>query len=387
MDNFENDKAEKQLQLPNVEDVSVRMGAVLDLCDVTRLPELFNEAGSDTLPVINLQGVIVGIVSEHDMANIIPDWSFKENSYLCDIKVRDIMIEEVWTETKDTNIKNLMEKINNEHKRVIPIVEENNLYTGYSVTRTSIITYFTNLIKPNTLGGLATPLGVYITDGKHQAGTGNLGLFLTGLSLGSIFILIEQVFKFGYAYFNINEVNIALMPLIFILQILLFIVLLRQTPLAKIHAAEHQTINAIEKGIPLNLDSVKAQPREHNRCGTNLMVLLLGIQFIILLFVTVINKFAPFLQFIFLFWAFIYVFSSWKKWGMWLQKYFTTVDAPDKFILSGIKAGEEILRKHKEDLDAQPATFSRKIWCMGIIQIITGFMVIQNIFEYILTLI
>ena len=387
MDNFENDKAVDKIQLPNVEEVSVKMGAVLDLCDVTRLPELFKEAESDTLPVINMQGIVTGIVSEHDMAGIIPDWSFKENGYLCDAKVEDIMVRNVWTETKDVNIKDLMEKINTEHKRVIPIVDENGLYTGYSVTRSSIISYFTNLIKPNTLGGLATPLGVYITDGKHQAGAGNFGLFLTGISLGSVFILIEQLFKLGYNLFNITEVEISVMPLIFIAQIILFILFLRFTPLAQIHAAEHQTINAIEKGIPLNLDAVKSQPREHKRCGTNIMVLLLGIQFVILLFASVIHKFDPFFQFIFLFWAFIYVFSNWKKWGMWLQKYFTTVSAPDKYILSGIKAGEEILKKHKEDLDPKPVAFSRKLWCMGIIQIITGFLLIQKVFDLILGLI
>jgi hypothetical protein len=72
---------------------------------------------------------------------------------------------------------------------------------------------------------------------------------------------------------------------------------------------------------------------------------------------------------------------------MWLQKYFTTVKAPDSYILNGIKVGEEILHKHKEDLEAKSASFFRKIWCMSIIQIISGFIFIQWLFGFLSKLI
>ena len=377
---FDNNENEPPGIYPSIDDISVEMPAVSEHCAVTRLPDLFHAVSSDTLPVIDVQGKIIGIVSEYDLARVVPDLSINEYSYQCDIKVHDIMTKEVWTEQKNTNIKELFNKINNMHTRVIPIVDKDNYYTGNSITRTSIITYLTRLIKPNSLGGLATPLGVYITDGKHQAGAGNLGLFLTGISLGVMLIVIEQVFGFAFKYFDINTTNAAIFPVIFMLQISVFILFLRLTPLAKIHAAEHQTINAIEKGLPLTLETVKLQPREHVRCGTNLMVLFIGLQLVILTFVGYLGKIEPFLQFIFLFGGFMLVFAHWRRWGMWTQKYFTTVKAPDSYILNGIKVGEEIIHKHKEDLDAKPASFFRKLWCMSIIQIISGFIFIQWLF-------
>lgn len=374
-------------KLPDIEEISVLMPAVSEYCNVTRLPELFKEAESDTLPVIDLQGRLIGIVSEHDLASVIPAWSFRESGYRCDITVADIMTKNVWTEQRDADIKELTEKINTAHTRVIPIIDKHGIYTGNSVTRSSVISYFTKLIKPESLGGLATPLGVYITDGKHQAGAGNFALFLTGVSIGSIIVFVEHFFRFIYKYFSINPFEPSVYPFIFAAQIFLFILILKLTPLSQIHAAEHQTINAIEKGLPLTLEAIKTQPREHKRCGTNLMVLFIGLQFVIILFAAYIKRFDPFLQFIFLFWGFIYVFSHWKDWGMWLQKHFTTVNAPNKYILSGIKAGEEILRKHKKDLDPKSPSLMKKIWCMGLIQIIAGFILVQNFFDYIFSFI
>lgn len=377
---IDGDELNRRGDFPSIDEISVEMPAVSEYCSVIRLPDLFHQAGSDTLPVIDIQGKIVGIVSEYDLAQVVPELSISESGYQCRLKVYDIMTTQVWTEQENTNIRELFNKINTMHARVVPIVDNDNFYTGTSITRTAVIKYMTRLIKPNTLGGLATPFGVYITDGKHQAGAGNFGLFLTGVSIGVILFFIERIFGFGLKYFSVNMTNPSVFPVIFVLEITIFVMLLRFTPLAKIHAAEHQTINAIEKGLPLTLEAVRLQPREHKRCGTNLMVLFIGLQFVVLLFVGYFSRTEPILQFIFLFGGFMFVFSNWRKWGMWLQKYFTTVKAPDSYILNGIKVGEEILRKHKEDLDAKPASFLRKVWCMSIIQIISGFIFVQWLF-------
>lgn len=382
MNSFDKD----DFNFPAIEEISSEIPAVSEFCNVTRLSELFEMFHTDTLPVIDLQGKIIGIVSEFDLAQIVPEWSLRESGYQCNIKVFDIMTNQVWTETKNTNVKDLIDKINKMHTRVIPLVDKDGYYTGSCITRSSIISYLARLIKPSTLGGLATPLGVYITDGKHQAGAGNLGLFMTGVSLGVVLWLIEQSFAFSLKqlHIQISSENTAVFPIIFILQIFMFLVILRLTPLAKIHAAEHQTINAIEKGLPLTLETVKMQPREHKRCGTNLMVLFIGIQLVMLLFIGYLQEVTSFFQFIFLFGGFMFVFSNWRRWGMWLQKYFTTVKAPDSYIINGIKTGEEILNKHKNDFDAKPASFLRKLWCMSIIQIISGFISVQWFFNSIL---
>jgi uncharacterized protein YqhQ len=40
------------------------------------------------------------------------------------------------------------------------------------------------------------------------------------------------------------------------------------------HGAEHKTINAFEAGVPLNVESVSLQPRQHTRCGTSFLLTL-----------------------------------------------------------------------------------------------------------------
>lgn len=380
----ENNEFDKKTTFPNIQDISVDMTPVSEFASVIRLPDMFHQAGSDTLPVIDIQGKIVGIVSEYDLAQIVPELSVSESGYQCNLKVYDIMTKQVWTEQANTNVKELFHKINTMHARVIPVVDKDNFYTGTSITRTSLLKYLTKLIKPDTLGGLATPLGVYITDGKHQAGAGNLGLFLTGASIGLTLLVIKQLFILVSKLLNVpfSEAD----PLTFLIMITAFLLVLRFTPLAKIHAAEHQTINAIERGLPLTLEIVKMQPREHIRCGTNIMVFIFGILFVPQLVFAYFNNFNLVFKWIFLFIGFMFVFSNWRKWGMWIQKHFTTVNAPDKYIIKGIKVGEEILHKHKEDLNPKPPSFLRKLWCMSIIQIISGFIFIQWLFSLILGL-
>ncbi len=373
-------KDKKKPEFPKIEEISSEMPAVSEYCPVTNLPELYREAGTDTLPVIDLQGKITGIVSEYDLAQIVPELSLDEKGYQTDIKVSDIMTRRVWVENKNSNISELFNKIHNMHARVIPIIGSDGAYTGNVITRTLIITYLTRLIKPNSLGGLATPLGVYITDGMHQAGPGNFGLFLTGVIIGGILVIVEHLSSLIIKLYNIDITNPTIIPLIFIAQLASFILILRLTPLVKIHAAEHQTINAIEKGLPLTLKTVKMQPKEHKRCGTNLMVLFIGIQLIMLVFIGYIKNLSSIFQFVFLFSSFMFVFSNWKKWGMLVQKYLTTVKPPDSYIYNGIKAGEEILHKHKDDLGTASPSIFRKIWCMSIIQIIAGFIFIQWLF-------
>ncbi len=373
------DYGENFLNLPSIEEISIELPAISEYCEISRLPDLFKHLKIDTLPVIDIKGKLVGIISEYDLAKILPEWSFDSESYLHEKQVYELMTRNVWSEKKETSISGLLSKVNEMHNRVIPIVEEDGTYTGEAFTRTAIVHYLTQFARPRSLGGLATPLGVYITDGKHQAGSGNFGLFLTGTALGTIIFFVQLIVFIILGESDIESFDSRLIPLILIGQIALFLLILRFTPLAKIHAAEHQTINAIEKGMPLTIETVKSQPKEHIRCGTNLMVLIFGIQLIILVYASYLTSINPLLQFIFLIIGFSFVFSNWKKWGMLLQKYFTTVKASDRYIKSGIKAGEEILRENKEDVSPKSPSFYKKVWNMGLFQIIFGFITINYV--------
>jgi len=362
--------------LPSVDDISTEIPAISEYLEAFRLPDVFKATEIDTLPVINNAGIITGIVSEYDLAQILPEWSFDEESYRYDVKVADIMTKKVWTEKENTNVKDILSSIHQLHTRVIPIVDEYGRYTGKSITRQVLVRFLTRMVKPRSIGGLATPIGIYMTDGKHQAGSGNLGLVLTGFAFGGIIIFIELLT--GYIFTGRHLPDI----LIIITQLILFILVLRITPLVKYHAAEHQTIHAIEKGLPLTPETVRMQPRPHKRCGTNIMVLLFGIQLVLLISFEFIKM--PFIQFIILITGFLFVFSNWKKAGMWLQEYFTTRRASLIQIENGIKTGEEILRKHKEDTSPESPGFFVKLWNMGLIQVLVSFLFLLWVFNFVL---
>lgn len=368
----------KMPDLPSLDDISTEIPAISEYLEAFRLPDIFKMADIDTLPVIDISGKIVGIVSEYDLAQILPEWSFEEESYRFDIKVADIMTRDVRVEKQNTNIKDTLPGMHKMHTRVIPIVNEYGIYTGQCITRQALVRFLTGMVKPRSIGGLATPIGIYMTDGKHQAGAGNPGLILSGFALGAIIVFIQIVTGFIFSGKHIPEL------LIIITQLILFILILRATPLVKYHAAEHQTIHAIEKGLPLTPETVRMQPRPHKRCGTNIMVLLFGIQFVLLLSFQFTKM--PLIQFMIIVFGFLFVLSNWKQVGMWLQEFFTTRRASPAQIENGIKVGEEILKKHKEDVSPKSPGFLLKLWNMGLLQILASFLFVMWIFNFIIHL-
>ncbi len=365
-------------QLPEIDEISTLLPAVSKYLDAFRLPDAFKETDSDTLPVINEKGEIIGIVSEYDLAKVVTDWSLSEDSYMYKIKVNDIMTKNVWTETSHTNIEELLSAVPKMHTRVIPIVDENKKYIGYSITRTAVINFLSSMIKPRTIGGLATPLGVYLTDGLHQAGSKTPGLLLNGFVFAFVILFIKILSGYLIAFIPLPDILFSMV------QLFMFLVILRFTLFSKIHAAEHKTINAIEKGLPLNLETVKMQPRVHIRCGTNYIVFIFGVILIISIANSLIPDSSILFRYLFILFGFIFVMSYWRNMGRWLQKYFTTSEPTDKQIENGIKAGEELLLLHKQDIKNVYPTFFSKLWNMGIFQIIFAFLLTSRIIEYML---
>ena len=49
------------------------------------------------------------------------------------------------------------------------------------------------------------------------------------------------------------------------------------------HGAEHMTIHAYEAGQPLTVEAVRTRPKEHTRCGTSFLLVVVGIALITLL--------------------------------------------------------------------------------------------------------
>jgi len=55
------------------------------------------------------------------------------------------------------------------------------------------------------------------------------------------------------------------------------------------HGAEHKSINCIENGLPLTVENVRDQSKEHKRCGTSFMLFVIVISIILFIFIKLDN--------------------------------------------------------------------------------------------------
>jgi hypothetical protein len=155
---------------------------------------------------------------------------------------------------------------------------------------------------------------------------------------------------------------------------LLFLLVLRALPMAGVHAAEHQTVWAIERGLPLRPEFVKQMPRAHPRCGTNLVALAILIQ------ITLghLPSFDPFLVLL----TMLFIYLAWRSFGTFLQEWFTTRPASPKQLESGIRAGVELMEKYQ----AQPhvlGSFGQRLFNSGILLSALGIIMSYSLLDWV----
>jgi Protein of unknown function (DUF1385)/Domain of unknown function (DUF6391)/CBS domain len=262
----------------------------------------------------------------------------------------------------------------------LPVVDAYSSYLGL-VTRSDLVQDLVRPFRPPTVGGMATPLGVYLTTGAVSGGAGTLGLMLTGFVMFLVLLLAQGV---GWAVrqqlLAAFDAPLQMLPMTvraalgnlfpYAIQYALFLLLLRFSPIAGFHAAEHQVVHAIERAEPLLVDTVRQMPRVHPRCGTNLVagVLILFMGGSVL---------SPFLGR----WgdvggfalSFVFAMAYWRNVGAWLQQHLTTRPATDAQIESAIRAANEVLQRHSHAPYA-PIRPAARLWRMGFLQILGGFM-------------
>lgn len=253
----------------------------------------------------------------------------------------------------------------------------------------------TAFAAPPRLGGMATPLGVYLHDGLSSGGAGFWGLVLTGMTM-SCLALLAQVLAHLFSHFtsaHLPALGVWESRLPFGLPSLLSAIspwlplpfvfgLLRLVPLSGIHAAEHQVVHCVERHLPFSVDTVRAMPRVHPRCGTNLFS---GFTLFLLMFLGIFTltqaqawqlldsvTLAAMLSGPF---TLIY----WRRVGGWVQQWFATRPATDKQIAGAITAAEQVLSRHQRRLERRerPRFLPlRRIWTAGLAQILVGYTVV-----------
>jgi CBS domain-containing protein len=248
---------------------------------------------------------------------------------------------------------------------MLPVVNEFGVLRGV-IYRSDILGYLTMSLRPASVGGMATPLGVYLTTGSISGGAGSIGLYLSGIVLGLMMILskfasdyaLQYILKFASPRFPIWPFAETIAAL---LSIGVLVLLLRLSPLAGYHAAEHMTVHAIEAGEDLKPESVRPMPRVHPRCGTNILA---GA----MIFMLITSRFGSDMAVLL---AMVVLIVGWRSVGNWMQAFFTTKPPSDSQLMSGIAAGKEVLKRYHERPNYQAYGF-RRMWNMGFLQAAAG---------------
>lgn len=220
-------------------------------------------------------------------------------------------------------------------------------------------------VRPPSIGGMATPFGVYLTTGSLRAGAGNLALVTTGMLLFTLFLagvlLTDPLTAALYQKPGWERVAAAVSEY---LPIVLFLLGMRSLPLAGTHASEHMVVHAIERGEPLVPSVVARMPRVHPRCGTNLAVgagVFLGVFH---------SRFLPDDQ-IRLLVAALATFGLWRPAGSFVQRYITTKRPSQRQVEAGARVGQELLEKYQASPHYSPP-FAVRIWNSGMLHVMAG---------------
>ncbi len=285
----------------------------------------------------------------------------------------------------------------------LPVVTPGSQYLGIVLRADVAAALGGRYGTPRQIGGMATPLGVYMTNGTVSGGAGWLGLMLTGVVLATTAWVSQLALTFvlAGAYHLLHmpllkelaqfiDQDPAYLPLAagpeclrellgLVLVMLAFMLLFRFMPrMGGTHAAEHQTINALEAGEPLTPEAVARMPRVHPRCGTNLwsigMLGYLSLTLVALVLSTPLGRaYLPIVGTIEL-WIVLAIVLTWRPFGAWLQQHITTRPASPREIASGIAAAREVQRRSLTQPD-RPLTLARRVWSMGLVPVAVGFIV------------
>lgn len=366
----------------------VRRVKVLEVTDtVRRAAGLLQESGSSRI-FVHVGNRLVGMVSEHSIAALLGKAGDIEQAL--ESTIEPLVDHDITFVSSRVGLAAAADMLADKGLEAMPVVDDYGSFYGV-VYRSDVVGALAKTLRPPTVGGMATPLGVYLTTGSITAGAGNLGLFLTGVSM-AVMIGLAQALALGLMHLvarisgfplsaYLDSPPLTLTPNVYdvpfyvstVLSIVFFMLLMRFSPLAGYHAAEHMTVHAIESGETLTPATVRMMNRVHPRCGTNLLA---GAG----IFLIIVSKFGSDLAVLL---AMAVVIFGWRSVGAWLQYLVTTKTPSERQLASGIAAGKQIMERFQERPGYQAVGFER-IWNLGFLQTLAGLLTTMGLLQFLL---
>lgn len=313
---------------------------------LTRAALALRESGANSLPVADASGVI-GSVSQSSLANAL------SAGIELTASVGSILEPAPPTVNARESCAAALRLLHESGANFLLVSDPDGRLMG--ITTVSDLIADARPPRPRMVGGLATPWGVYLTDGNHTGGVSGWAVAATGSLLLLLHLLSGAAIGFAldrpwFHHFGLDASwEVAILS---VLQVLTFMVLLRSMPLAGIHAAEHMAVHAIERDEPIVPAAVRRMSRVHPRCGTNLVagaLLFLSLSSLPLLQEQGIQALL----------AGVLTLSTWRRVGSWLQKHVTTKPPTDAQLQKGIDAAQELLDRYAADPHQVTTTWQR----------------------------
>ncbi|MBV6459289.1 MAG: hypothetical protein HONBIEJF_02434 [Fimbriimonadaceae bacterium] len=242
------------------------------------------------------------------------------------------------------------------------------------ITPSALVAETASEPRPRVVGGMATPFGVYLTNGAVSGGVGGGALVATGMLLFTMFLVATILsVMVGSLVEPLPWPEAVKSLLIASTSAFAFLGILRVLPLTGYHAAEHMTVHAIERGEPIVKEAVRRMPRVHPRCGTNLAV---GATLFMALATTtwIENQELKLLA------AAVVSLSLWRPIGSLLQQHVTTRKPSDRQLDAGVRAGRQLLQRFASE-GAQPRSIFQKLLLSGMFHIMLGSLLVYALLQ------
>jgi hypothetical protein len=235
--------------------------------------------------------------------------------------------------------------------------------------------------RPRHISGLALLRGVFLSTGSARsasdfslitAGAGFILLFgvSTVLAYGVVYVLgralpqVPLVAIYTYTLpVTYPDPYVAWRIGVHAIRFAAFLALLRLSPIAGYHGAEHKVVNAIEQTGSLDEDVVRKMPRQHMRCGTNLLA---GLAPLLLELTPDVNM-SPATLVILL----IVGLLLRREIGYVVQTVFTTKEPSTRQLRAGIESGRQ-LWKRWINTPPHPTAPVERLWGRGLPQLGLG---------------
>ena len=320
--------------------------------NIRRAVGLIRACESSSLLVVQY-GQVIGTVTEQTITAFLAQ--AQDNDIALSARVAPLISQGVTLINSSATLRQAAELFTSTGADVLPVIDNSAAFLGV-LYRRDLVGLMTRNLRPPTVAGMATPLGVYLTTGSQSGGAGSFGLFLTGASLmlmmsiatSSVDGLVTLLSKLTHMRFDLYlaapplTTRFSVFDLVFYISVALTVgitlFLLHISPLAGFHAAEHMTVHAIEAGEELSSEVVRGMPRVHPRCGTNLLAASS-------VFLIITSKLSGQLAVLM---AMLVVFLGWRTIGGWMQYYATTKTPTEKQLANGVAAGNELLDKYMD---------------------------------------